>query len=211
MQNQSGAVSRRLSDPDFAAKVVGRSLVLNLALVALLAAFVAHDAYIWTHPPEPKYIGVDGRGNQFPITPLSSPIMDDTELQAWAVKAVMAPYNINYHDYPEQLNMASRRFLPETWNVWAEHFVSKGNLAAIKKDQLLCYAQPMKAAIIRATKLAGGKLAYDVQFPMVQKCENTRQENNARFMMTALIVRTSGTDTWNKDGVAVAQLVADPF
>ncbi len=42
MQNQAEAVTRRLSDPDYQARLVSYSLALNLGMALLVAAKVAH-------------------------------------------------------------------------------------------------------------------------------------------------------------------------
>lgn len=210
MQNQDNAVSRRLSDPDFQAKLVTRCIGLAMGCVALVGVSLVHDAYVWMNPPQPKYFRIDGRTPPQPLVALDSPIVDDTELLQWTVKAVLAPYSVNYHDYPEQLNTAGRRFLPEAWNSFAKTYIATGNLEAMKRERLLCYAQQQRAAIIRATRVMDGRLAYDVQFPIVQTCQNTRQEITSRLMTTALVVRTE-VDAEHPDGLAVGQLVAAPF
>jgi len=87
MQNQHAAVTRRLSDPDFQASLVNKCIGLVIFLTVALAAFVVHDAYMWTHPPTPKYFYIDGKHPPRPATALNSPIVDDTELLDWTVKA----------------------------------------------------------------------------------------------------------------------------
>lgn len=207
MQNKSAAVSRRLSDPDFQASLVRRCIGLTLGMMALLAASIARDAYKYMNPPSATFFRIDGRTPPQPLVPLSSPIVDDTELLQWSVKAVLAPYSVNYHDYPEQLNAAGRRFTPNGWNTFADEFKRTGNLEAMKRARLLCYAQAQRAALIRETKVLNGRLAYDIQFPIVQTCQNTQQESTTRLMITALVVRTGIED--HADGLAVEQLVAD--
>jgi len=88
--------------------------------------------YVWTHPPTPKYFFVDGRHPPRPATALDSPIVDDPELLDWTVKSVLAPYNVNYHDYPEQLNTAGRRFTQRGWNTFAQSYIDSGNFAEMK-------------------------------------------------------------------------------
>jgi intracellular multiplication protein IcmL len=206
MENQHAAISRRLSDPDFQAALVSKCLALALASAALLIAFLAHDAYVWTHPPQPRYFLVDGRNVPRPVAALDTPIVDDTELLEWTVRAVLAPYNVNYHDYPEQLNTASRRFSRRAWNSFAGSYIGNGNFAEMKRARLLCYAQAQRAAVIRQSAIIGGSLAYFVQFPMVQTCENTNQASTQNMMMTALVVRTNSDE--HPDGLVIQQLVA---
>ena len=87
MQNQNAAIMRKLSDPDFQASLVNRSLGLVTGLSVLLGAFVIHDAWIWTHPPTPKYFIVDGKSAPRAMTAVDSPIVNDAELLDWTVKS----------------------------------------------------------------------------------------------------------------------------
>ena len=179
------------SDPDFQASLVNKCLGLTLGMAVLLAAFVVHDAYVWTHPPLPKYFGIDGKHAPRPLRALDSPIVDDTELLDWTVRAVLAAYNVNYHDYPEQLNTAGRRFTQHGWNTFATSYINGGNFAEMKHAMLLCYAQAERAAIIRQTSVVDGALAYQIQLPIVQTCQNTNQQSTQNMVMTALVVRTN--------------------
>jgi intracellular multiplication protein IcmL len=206
MSNKHAAIMRRLSDPDFQASLVNKSLGLVMGLSFLLTAFVIHDAYIWTHPPSPKYFFVDGKHPPRPVRALDSPIVDDAELLDWTVRAVLAPYNVNYHDYPEELNAAGRRFTANGWGSFAGSYINGGNFEAMKKAMLLCYAQAQRAAVISEAKIVDGALAYRIQLPIVQTCQNSNQQSTQKLMMTALVLRTNADDY--PDGLAIEQLVA---
>ncbi|VFU17628.1 Intracellular multiplication protein IcmL (plasmid) [Methylocella tundrae] len=206
MQNQNAAIMRKLSDPDFQASLVNRSLGLVTGLSVLLGAFVIHDAWIWTHPPTPKYFIVDGKSAPRAMTAVDSPIVNDAELLDWTVKAVLAPYNVNYHDYPLELNTAGRRFTTNGWSTFAGSYIKSGNFEAMKKGMLLCFAQAQRSAVIVDSKIVGGALAYRVQVPIVQTCQNTNEANTQRMMLTALVVRTNAED--HPEGLQIEQLVA---
>ena len=109
MRIHHAAVTRRLSDPDFQGSLVTKCLTLTLGMGALLAVSLIHDAYVWMNPIEPRYFFVDGKNPPRPAVTLDSPMVDDTELLEWTVKAVLAPYNVDYFNYPVELNTASRR------------------------------------------------------------------------------------------------------
>src|SRR5271157_521657 len=208
MNNQKAAVSRRLSEPDFQGTLVNRCLALTLCMGALLSVSLIHDAYVWLNPVEPRYFFVDGKHLPKPVVALDSPIVDDTELLDWAVKAVLAPYNVDYYNYPAQLNTASRRFTPHGWNTFAQSFIAQGNFEELKRARLLCHAQSQRAALIHETSLRAGSLAYEIQVPITQTCENVNQTSTNNLMITALVVRTNDDD--HPDGLAVDQLVAAP-
>ncbi len=208
MRNQKEATTRRLSDPDFQARLVHNCLLLSITLTIALIAFVAHDAWVWANPPRPLFFAVDGKHLPRQVVALDSPILDDAELADWTVKAVLAPYNVNYHDYPEQLNTASRRFTHQGWNTFAQSFISNGNFEEMKAAELLCFAQAMRAALINQTSFRQGALAYRIEVPIIQSCKNTNKITTSSLMIHALVVRIESDD--HPDGLAIEQLVAKP-
>lgn len=209
MQNQTEAVSRRLSDPDFQGWVVRNSMLMVLVLTGLLTVFVIHDGYVWTHPAQPVFFFVDGHNPPTPAVPLDSPIVDDTELLEWSVKWVLAPYNVNYHDFPQQLNTAGRHYTKNGWSSFGASYIKGGNFEEMQHARLTCYAQAQRSAVIRQTSIIGGHLAYQIQFPMVQTCENVNQQSTSNLMMTATIIRMNDQD--HSDGLAIEQLNAKAF
>src|ERR1700761_5032068 len=110
MRNSAAAVTRRLSDPDFQGTIVNRCLLLTLGMAVLLCISLFHDAWEWTHPVQPRYFFTDGKNAPRPVVALDSPIVNDTQLLEWTVEAIIAPYNIDYYNYPIELNAASRKF-----------------------------------------------------------------------------------------------------
>jgi len=206
MQNKSAAVARRLSDPDFQALLVSRCIALTIGLSIFSGLLLLHDLYVWTHPPAPKYFFVDGKNPPRSVRGLDSPIVDDAQLLEWTVQAILAVYNVNYHDYPQQLNTAGRRFTGNGWSSFANSYIKGGNFEEMKKALLLCYAQAQRSAVISEVSAVQGALSYRVQVPIVQTCQNSQQANTQKLMITALVVRTNSED--HPDGLAIEQLIA---
>ena len=98
------------------------------------------------------------------------------------------------------------------WNTWAASFIDSGNLAELKRARLLCHAQAQRAAMINQISSVQGALAYQVQVPIVQTCENVNQARTNELMVTALVIRTNSDE--HPDGLAIDQLwhrrTADP-
>lgn len=207
MRNQQAAIARRISDPDFAGSLVNRVLTALLVSLALNIAFAIHDTWVWSHPVQPKYFSVDELNNPIPIQPLDGPVMGDTDLLNWTVSAILAPYNIDYYNYPTELNQASHQFTIRGWNTFANSFVSSGNFNELKQARLLCHAQTQRAALIVQTTYSGAALAYQVQVPISQTCENVNQTSTNNYMISALVVRTNDPDY--PKGLAIDQLVAE--
>lgn len=206
MKNAHATVTRRLSDPDFQANLVSKCLGLTLGMGLLLSVSLVHDTYVWLNPPKQLYFISDGKGFARPTTPVTSPIVDDTALLEWTVQSVLAPYNVDYFNFAKELNTASRHFTQHGWNTFANSFVTYGNFDELQRARLLCHAQPVRAAVIHQTSFMQGSLAYEVQVPIVQTCENVNQTSTNNLMITAVVVRTNGED--HPDGLAINQLVA---
>ena len=122
------------------------------------------------------------------------------------MNAILGPYNVNYHDYAEQLNRAGRKFTTSGWKSFAESYISSGNYDAMKKGSLLCFAQQKRAAIIVESSFVGGALTYKIQAPITQNCENSQQANSQSLVLTASVKRTNAED--HPDGLVIDQLVA---
>jgi intracellular multiplication protein IcmL len=206
VRNQQAAVARRISDPDFAGSLVNRVLTALLISLALNIAFLVHDTWVWSHPVQPKYFSVDALNNPVPIQPLDSPVMGDTDLLNWTVQAILAPYNIDYFNYPTELSQASRQFTLQGWNTFANSFINSGNFNELKSARLLCHAQTQRAALIAQTIYVHGALAYQIQVPVSQTCENVNQTSTNNYMISALVIRTNNL-VYPK-GLAIDQLVA---
>jgi intracellular multiplication protein IcmL len=206
MSNSRYAVTCRLSDPDFQGMLVTRCLWLTLGMGALLSLSLIHDAYGWTHPVRPLFFISDGKGFTRPLSPVDSPIVDDTELLEWAVQATLAPYNVDYWNYAKELNTASRKFTLRGWNTFAGSYVGQGNFEELKRARLLCHAQSQRAALIHQTSFVQSALAYTIEIPIVQTCENVNQVSTNNLLVTAVVVRTNADD--HPDGLAIDQLVA---
>ena len=112
----------------------------------------------------------------------------------------------SYYNYPQELNTASRRFTLNGWNTFANSYIGQGNFEELKRARLLCHAQSERAAVIHQTSYRQGALAYEIQVPIVQTCENVNQISTNRLLIAALVVRTNADD--HPDGLAIDQLVA---
>ena len=78
----------------------------------------------------------------------------------------------------------------------------------MKRARLLCHAQSQRAAVIHQTSYKEGALAYEVQVPIMQTCENVNQTSANNLLVTASVLRINSDD--HPDGLVVNQLVAAP-
>jgi intracellular multiplication protein IcmL len=122
------------------------------------------------------------------------------------VSAILAPYNIDYYNYPSELSQASHQFTLRGWNTFANSFINSGNFNELKSARLLCHAQTERAALIVQSIYEQGALAYQIQVPVSQTCENVNQTSTNNYMISALVIRTN--DPAYPKGLAIDQLVA---
>jgi intracellular multiplication protein IcmL len=188
--------------------LVERCLMLTMGMAALLGVSLLHDAWQWSHPPQPLYFLTNGMDAPRISAPLSSPVVDDTQMLQWTVQAILAPYNVDYFNYPKELNTASRKFTVNGWNSFANSFIFTGDFDELKRARLLCHAQQTRAALIHSTRYLDGALAYEIEVPIVQTCENVNQTSTNNLLVTATVIRTDSID--HPDGLAIDQLVASP-
>ncbi len=103
------------------------------------------------------------------------------------------------------MNTAGAHYTLNGWNTFAKSFITQGNLAKLRDAKLLCYAQPTRAATVRAETVVQGHARYVIQFPFIQTCENVNQQNTQVLMATVTIDRVEDLD--HPDGLAIEQLV----
>lgn len=60
--------------------------------------------------------------------------------------------------------------------------------------------------MIVQTMYVGGALAYQIQVPIAQTCENVNQTSTNNYMISALVIRMDDQDY--PKGLAIDQLVA---
>lgn len=199
-------LNKETENPVVPGWIVNWHIRIVLILTCLLALLIIHDIWKISHPTQPKYFYIDQDKFARTIVPLDKPIIDDTQLLQWAIRWASAPFNINYYDYHEQMAAAARHFSHRGWYSFATSFTQQGNIDKIIAAKMLCYAQPTHSAIIKDSTLVMGQLTYNIQFPMIQTCENTNQVNSQNLMVEVVVKRANGDD--HPDGLVIDRLVA---
>ncbi len=208
MKNQTEAIARKLSDPDFMQAMLRRSFMVQGVMGVAIVGLVADRIWIGHHPPAPHYFYTNGRGTPYEMVPLDAPVMSDAELLTWTVNSVVAAYTVNFKEYRDQLSKAAAHFTIRGWNSFGTAFVKTGNFEEIKRARLVATAQPERAATIRDRAVIGGQLTYKIELPLIVTYENENSANSAHLLVTLLVVRE--IETAHPDGVAIAQINAPP-
>lgn len=208
MKNQSAAVARRLSDPDFSQMLLRRSFMVQSVMGVTIVGLVADRIWSSHHPPAPHYFYTDGKHTPYEIAPLDAPVMSDADLLTWTVSSVVAAYTVNFKDYRKQLTDASAHFTIRGWNSFGAAFIQTGNFEEMKRARLVVGAQPERAATIPNRAVIGGQLTYRIEVPLIVGYDNENTSNSQHLLAKLLVVRA--IETAHPDGVAIDQINAAP-
>lgn len=208
MKNQSQAVDRKLSDPEFSQTLLRRSFLIQTVLSAGVVGLVADRIWLSHHPPRPKFFYTDGKGTPYEIQPLDAPVMSQADLLIWTTKSIVAAYTVNFKEYRDQLSRAAAHFTVRGFNSFGDAFIRTGNFEKIKTARLTVTAAPEHAATIRDRAVIGDRLTYKIEQPLVVTYENENTKVSQRLLVTVLVVRAIETE--HPDGIAIDQINAPP-
>lgn len=208
MKNQSQAVDRKLSDPEFSQALLRRSFLVQSVLAAGIVGLVADRIWISHHPPQPKFFYTDGKGTPYEIQPLDAPVMAEADLLIWTTRSIVAAYTVNFAEYRDQLSRAAAHFTIRGWNSFGAAFIRTGNFEKLKSARLVATAVPEKAATIRERAVIGGVLTYKIELPLLVTYENENNSPSQHLLVTVLVVRA--IETRHPDGIAIDQINAPP-
>ncbi len=208
MKNQSQAVDRKLSDPEFSQALLRRSFLVQSVLAAGIVGLVADRIWMSHHPPQPKFFYTDGKGTPYEIQPLDAPVMAEADLLTWTTRSIVAAYTVNFSEYRDQLSRAAAHFTIRGWNSFGAAFIRTGNFEKLKAARLVATAVPEKAATIRERAVIGGVLTYKIELPLLVTYENENNSPSQHLLVTVLVVRA--IETQHPDGIAIDQINAPP-
>ena len=208
MKNQSQAVDRKLSDPEFSQALLRRSFLIQSVLAAGIVGLVADRIWMSHHPPQPKFFYTDGKGTPYEIQPLDAPVMSEADLLIWTTKSIVAAYTVNFKEYRDQLSRAAAHFTVRGWNSFGAAFIETGNFEKLKRARLVATAVPERAPTIRERAVIGGSLTYKIELPLIVTYENENQAPTQRLLVTVLVVRA--VETQHPDGIPIDQINAPP-
>ncbi len=208
MKNQSQAVDRKLSDPEFSQALLRRSFLVQSVLAVGIVGLVADRIWMSHHPPQPKFFYTDGKGTPYEIQPLDAPVMAEADLLIWTTRSIVAAYTVNFSEYRDQLSRAAAHFTIRGWNSFGAAFIRTGNFEKLKSARLVATAVPEKAATIRERAVIGGVLTYKIELPLLVTYENENNSPSQHLLVTVLVVRA--IETRHPDGIAIDQINAPP-
>ena len=104
-------------------------VVVGLCLTVFLAYFVVTE-------PKAKYYATTTTGQVIPMQSLSAPVVTNNYLLQWATFATRACYNLDFVNYPKQLQAASAYFTPSGWTAFMNAVTKAGVINSLQKNKL---------------------------------------------------------------------------
>lgn len=177
------------------------SLVSNLVLVATIA-------YLFLHPPLPKYFATSINGRITPLFPLNEPNQSDSAVLQWASQAATAAFTYNFVNYRTELQASSGFFTPDGWTQFLGALKDSNNLDAVKAKKLIVSAVPTMAPVIMQKGPLNGQYSWRIQMPILVTYQSASEFSQQTNVVTMLVTRVSTENS--PRGIGIAQFVVGP-
>ena len=209
MKNAQGATARVLGGFGFWRGGFRRVGLFNVVASFVLMVLALGHVWLAHHLPEPAYRFTDSHANLVEATPLNRPVMSDADLMDFAVRAILAVYNVNYVRGREALPREARPYFTASgWQGVEAAVEAKHALDEIEARSISMSAIPLQGVAIRKWAEVRDHLTWSVQIPIRVSYANTNDGVPVDLMITATVMRVP-TALYPK-GIAIDSFVAEP-
>lgn len=186
-----------------------RRLVSGLLITLLVNVIMASMlAYVFTHPPEPKYFATSINGRITPLFPLDQPNQSDSAVLQWANQAAIAAFTYNFVNYRDELQSSSGFFTADGWQQFLTALQQSNNLDAVKAKKLIVSAVATRAPIILQKGMLNGRYSWRIQMPLLVTYQSASEFSQQNNVVTMLITRVSTLNS--PRGIGISQFVVGP-
>jgi intracellular multiplication protein IcmL len=170
---------------------VMKFLVFMIATAIGLSCILAYQ--LWSMPPA-KYYATTTTGRVIPLHSLSMPVVTNAYLLQWAELAARACYNLNFIDYPKQLQAASSNFTPDGWTSLMDAMKQAGVIDSLKQNKLFIAAVVNGPAVILDEEVVHNRYTWRVQLPLLVTYTSANQQRKTTYIITMDIMRVPVID-----------------
>jgi intracellular multiplication protein IcmL len=135
------------------------------------------------------------------------PPVNDTQLLVWANEATIKLYDFDYAKYREQLQQASRYFLPEAWEVYTEALAESGLLETVKQKKYIVSAVATKPPVITKQTHTQGRHLWEVEMPILVLFQSDKGKQEQHLLIKLTIAATG--DTLGTRGLSILSFEAE--
>ena len=181
-------------------RVAGWLAVSNVVTAAALAG------YVWFHSTTYITVAATPDGRVIPLTRLDEPIMSDSALKNWTVAAVTEAFTMGHHDWRGRLSAVRRHFTDDGYESFIDGLEESLLLARLRDNRQVASAVATGAAVIVDTRKYRGRVAWQIEFPMLLTFEAGRKRRDQPLTTRVLVTRLPLSE--RDSGIGIAQLVA---
>ena len=209
MKNAQGASARVLGGFGFWRGGFRRVGLFNVVGSFVLMVLVLGHIYLAHHLPEPPYRFTDSHANLVEATPLNRPVMSDADLMDFAVRSILAVYNVNYvYGRETLLRKSNPNFTASGWEGVVAAVEATHILEEIEARSISVSAIKLEGTAIKKWAGVRDHLTWSVQVPIRVSYSNTNDGRPVDLVITATVMRVP-TALYPK-GIAIDSFVAEP-
>lgn len=179
-------------------------LLLSMLINVVLAGLIY---YVFTNPPETKYIPTSVDGRIQPLSPLNSPYQSDAAVLQWASTAAVEAFSYDFVNYRAKLQSLSGNFTKEGWQQFMSALSDSNNLAAVRAKKLIVSSVVKRAPVILEKGILPGtnRYAWKIELPLLVSYQSASEfEQNERVIL--LTVNRVSTLNFPR-GIGISQFI----
>lgn len=158
--------------------MLGVCLILVVALIMMLLSL-----------PKPKYFATTTTGKVVPMQSLSMPVVTNHYIIQWAENAARKAYSLNFVDYQQQLQAASRYFTPQGWRAFQAALKTSGLMKNVLANKLTMSAIVYKPPVIVTRLVINGRFTWRIQVPLLITYTSASGQTKRSFVVTMDVMR----------------------
>ena len=168
----------------------------NVATVAALAG------YIWFHSTTYITVAATPDGRVIELTPLDEPIMSDAALKNWVVASVTEAFTLGHHDWRARLSAVRRHFTDDGYDSFLKGLEESLLISRLRDQRQVASAVATGAAVILDTRRYRGRIAWEIEFPMLLTLQAGAKRRDQPLRTMVLVTRVPLSDRVTGIGIA---------
>jgi intracellular multiplication protein IcmL len=183
-----------------------RVVVALFLLIFVIIGLLGINYYVVSHPTKPAYFATTREGRITPLYALNQPIISQSELLQWSIRAVISSYSFNFVEYEKQFQQSRVFFSPQGWDYFMGALRSSRNLETVIKKKLVATAVPTGSAIIVNRGVINNRYTWKVRVPVLVTYQSASTRFTQALVVTMIIQRVPLVN--DPKGIAIEQFVA---
>jgi intracellular multiplication protein IcmL len=183
-----------------------RMIVVLFLLVFVIIGLLGVSYYVVSHPTKPAYFATTNEGRITPLYALNQPIISQSEILQWSIRAVVASYSFNFVEYERQFQQAAIFFSPQGWDYFMNALRSSRNLETVIRKKLVATAVPTGSAIIVNRGVINSRYTWKIRVPVLVTYQSASTRFTQALVVTMIIQRVLFVN--DPKGIAIEQFVA---